>query len=156
VILIDANVLVYAVNADAPHHTPSQTALQGVFDGKVPGVLFPQVLLEFYAVVTHPRRVTRPLDPVSAWEQVARLRAGVPVLDVRPAALTALADLVTTYRPVGGGVFDLFLVAQMRAHSLRTVCTYDTAGFSTVAGVEALTPEQVLSRYGPQTNESGN
>ena len=144
--LLDANVLVYAVNADSPQHVASRGVVDAALDGQVPGVLVPQVLLEFLAVVTHPHRVRRPLDPIRAWEQVATLRAGLPVLEVRPAALTVLGELVMARRPAGADIFDLSLVAQMRTHGVATICTYNRPDFARLTGVQALTPEEVLAR----------
>lgn len=146
--LLDANILVYAVDALAPQHTASHAVVQAALGDGVPGVLVPQVLLEFFAVVTSPRRVRQPLDPVRAWRQVEALRAGLPVLNVQPTALTALGELVSERRTKGPDVFDLFLVAQMRTHGVREICTYNAADFANVPGVEALTAEAALSRYG--------
>lgn len=145
-ILFDANVLVYATNADAPQHGPSHTVVRAALDGRVAGVLVPQVLLEFFAVVTHRLRVRRPLDASRAWEQVAALRASLPVLEVRPEALTILGELVLAGQPEGGAIFDLFLIAQMRTHGVGTICTYSAADFAGRPGILALRPEDVLSR----------
>ena len=60
-ILLDANVLVYAVNADAPQHNATRAILDAALAGTIPGALVPQVLLEFFAVVTNARRVQAPL-----------------------------------------------------------------------------------------------
>lgn len=146
-ILLDANVLVYAVNADAPQHPASRAAVHAALAGRLPGVLVPQVLLEFLAIVTHPRRVSHPLDPARAWAQVAVLRAHLPVLDLRPVALNELGALLTGHPATGQDVFDLFLVAQMRSHGVTTICTYNDADFARLP-VEALAPEEALARHG--------
>ncbi len=120
--------------------------IQAAFDGRVPGVLVPQVLLEFFAVVTHRRRVAHPLSSDRAWEQVAALRARLPVLESGSGALATLGELVAARRPTGGGIFDLFLVAQLRAHGVDTICTYNGGDFAGLTGVAALTPEEVLAQ----------
>ena len=97
--LLDANVLVYAINVNALQHAASRAVLQAALDGHLLCVLFPQVLLEFFAVVTSARRVQRPLAPEAAWQQVAALRAGLPVLGFTPDILTALDGLVRARRP---------------------------------------------------------
>jgi len=146
-ILFDTNVLVYAINEDAPQHAASRAIIQAAFDGRVAGVLVPQVLLEFFAVVTHPRRMAYPLDSNRAWEQISALQARLPVLEIGPLALATLGDLVASRRPTGGDIFDLFLVAQMRVYGVDTICTYNGGDFTGV-GVEALSPEEVLARHG--------
>lgn len=148
-ILLDTNVLGYAVNADVPQHRASHAAVQAALDGRIPAVLFPQILLEFFAIITHPRRVLAPLDPVRAWETTARLSSGISVLDP-PATLTALGEVIRAIRPIGGGVFDLFLVAQMRAHGVETICTYNGQDFARQPGVEAIAPKDLLAGHGDQ------
>jgi toxin-antitoxin system PIN domain toxin len=148
-ILLDANVLVYAINVDAPQHPASRRAVDAAIAGSIPLVLVLQVLLEFYAVVTNPRRVAHPLPPDVARQQLVAFAAALPVLDVRPAALTELDTLIQAHHPIGGRVFDLFLTAQMRCHRIATICTYNLADFAAFPGIEAITPEQAVARFGP-------
>jgi toxin-antitoxin system PIN domain toxin len=148
VILLDTNVLVYAVNVDAPQHSSSLAVVQAAFDRHILAAVVPQILLEFLAVVTNPRRVTRPLDAAPAWDQVEILRANLPVLGLEPEALTTLGELVIAHRPAGRGIFDLFLAAQMRTHDIRIICTYNGSDFDRVRDVEAVTPEDALAGVG--------
>ncbi len=149
--LLDTNVLVYAVNADAPQHSASRAILEAALGQRLPAMLVPQVLVEFYAVVTSARRVEHPLDPEAAWKEVAALRAALPVLDVTSGALDALGQLVSERRAAGRHIFDLFLAAQMRAHRVATVCSYDRAAFEGIAGIMVVTPEQLLPTLSPPT-----
>lgn len=146
-ILLDANVLVYAIDTDSPRHLASRAVVQAAFDGRLPAVLVPQVLLEFLAVATHPRRVRHPLGPALAWEQVLALRARLPVLELQQGALTVLGELLAAHPTIGSDIFDLFLIAQMRTHRITTVCTYNGPDFARAPGVEALTAEELLARY---------
>ncbi len=43
--------------------------------------MVPQILLEFFAIVTDPRRIARPLETKDAWEQVKLLEMLFPVRD---------------------------------------------------------------------------
>ena len=143
-ILLDTNALVYAINIDAPQHHMSQALIQAALDGEVAAVLVPQVLVEFLAVVTNPRRVQQPLAPARAWEVVTTLRMSLPVLDLQPAALGILGELLRTRFIAGRNTFDLFLAAQMRSHGVSTICTYNQADFAQLPGIQALTPEEIL------------
>ncbi len=145
--LIDANVLAYALNAVAPQHAHSRAAVDAALEGSLPGVLVPQVLLECFATVSNPHKVPRPLAPLEAWREMDKLRAALPVLQVRPEALTYLGQLLPGRRVRGAGIFDLFLVAQMRSHGVASICTYNIQDFDRLPGIEARTPEEVLARY---------
>lgn len=143
-ILLDANVLVYALNASAPQHEASRDAVTATLEGRLPGVVVPQVLVETYAILTDPRRVERPLEPEVAWGEVEVFRVGCPVLGWRDEAMDTLGRLVRDASVRAQDVFDAMLVAQMEAHDVRTVCTYDTAGFRPFRWVRAVRPEDAL------------
>lgn len=60
--LVDANVLIYAVNADAPHHNASRSWLDAALSGIDP-VGFPwTALLAFLRITTRRGMLERPLD----------------------------------------------------------------------------------------------
>jgi uncharacterized protein len=145
VILLDANVLVYASNERAPQHADSRAVVEHALDGRLDAALLPQVLLEFHAVVTHARRFEHPIDPDEAWRQIQALTARIPLLEVPASAFDEMPGLIQRHQPAGGDVFDVFLVAQMRAHGIATICTEDLAGFERFApeGIQALQPSAV-------------
>jgi predicted nucleic acid-binding protein len=64
--IVDANVLVYAFNADAPQHLVSRRLLDEARAGATILYVTSQILCEFYAVVTNPRRVTSPRSSMLA------------------------------------------------------------------------------------------
>lgn len=146
--LLDTNVLVYALNADAPQHAASRLVVDAALDRRVSVALVPQVLLEMFAIVTDSRRFPNPLTVPLAWEQVEALMAGLPVVEVGRDALRNLGHRLAERQVAGAAVFDAFLGAQMRAHGIATVCTYDTGGFAGLPGIEALTPEALADRHG--------
>ena len=51
-ILLDTNVLVYALNKDAPQHRECRDVFDRTARGRLPGIVLPQVMLECYAVIT--------------------------------------------------------------------------------------------------------
>lgn len=64
--MLDTNILVYAYYEDAPQYPAAFPLLDRAQE---PGALVcvsPQVLAEFYAVITNPRRVSAPFTPDEA------------------------------------------------------------------------------------------
>ena len=55
--IVDANVLVYAMDADAPQHAASRALLEVARDPSTTLFVTSQVLCEFYSIVTNARRV---------------------------------------------------------------------------------------------------
>jgi len=145
-ILFDTNVLVYAVDLEAPQHPASRALVEAVAEGRIKGAVVSQVLLEFYAVVTDRRRVRQPLQPEEAWEQVVSLNGIFRVLDAGPRAFEYLKTLLAASGVKGGDIFDAYLVAQMKALEISLLCTYNTRDFTGYDGIVARTPEEILGR----------
>jgi predicted nucleic acid-binding protein len=51
--IIDANVLVYALDADAPQHAASRALLEAARDPSTTLYVSSQILCEFYSIVTN-------------------------------------------------------------------------------------------------------
>ena len=63
--LVDTNLLVYAHDLSSPFHNRAKTWLEKMIN-QHQVVLSWQNLLEFYTIVTDPRRVTNPLSATEA------------------------------------------------------------------------------------------
>ena len=68
--LVDLNILLYAVNVDAPHHDRIVDWWEGVLNGdETIGLAWP-VVVGFLRVSTNPRIFPTPLAPEAAVEQI--------------------------------------------------------------------------------------
>ncbi len=141
--LLDSNILVYAWNRQAPQHEAARELREQAFRGLLPACLCPQVLREFYAVVTHPRRVANPLPPLLAAGEIRKYLAGpVALLCPGPRDVRILADLVARYNVIGQEVHDAALVATMLANRVTRIYTANTRDFIMFEGIEAVNPFQ--------------
>lgn len=69
-ILVDANLLIYAANQSAPEHERARGWLDDRLNGTVPlGLPWPS-LLAFVRLATNPMVVRHPVTPGAAWRQV--------------------------------------------------------------------------------------
>ena len=92
--LLDANILVYADQEEDEHHQTTKALRDQGRDGEIAVCVCPQVLNEYFAVVTNQRRVTQPRSAESAMgevqsyirsKQIRKIYSGAGVLDqVRP------------------------------------------------------------------------
>ena len=69
--LLDANILLYAVDEHSRSHAPARDWLEQALNGNRRVGLPWQSLLAFVRIVTHPRAVPDPLTPSEAWSFVA-------------------------------------------------------------------------------------
>ena len=153
-IAVDTNVLIYAITEGDPHHQSSRRFVDAVVEGIIPAGLFLQNLLEFFAVVTNPRRVARPLTLEEALSEIANLRATFQVTSPRNTSLECLSDLVSSTRTIGSHVLDAFIVAQMQDAGIDTICTYNGQDFAPFP-IRAVAPEEVLDSDGSPPNQPG-
>jgi predicted nucleic acid-binding protein len=78
--LVDTNVPVYAADTASAFHEPSRQLRDRGFRGEVALVVTPQVLMEFFAVITSARRVTTPRSPEEARAEVEKYARAANIL----------------------------------------------------------------------------
>jgi uncharacterized protein len=141
--LVDANLLLFAVDEASPFHGAAAEWLSGVLNGPT-RVGFPwPVLSAFVRISTHPRASEKPLSPEEAWRFVdawlACDTAWVPNPTDRHRVI--FRALVVSYQLRGNLVSDAHLAALGIEHGL-TVCSADTdfARFPEVHWTNPLAP----------------
>lgn len=129
--VLDANVLVYAVETDAPQHANSRALVEAARDPATTLYLTSQALCEFYSIVTNPRRVAVPRSPTDALRAISALLAlpGIRVLPTPARVVAGWMALLQRHPVSGGDVFDLQLVATMQANGVQRIYTFNTGDF---------------------------
>jgi len=121
--LVDANILLFAVNSASPEHERAAAWLEEALNGNRRVGLPWESLTAFVRLVTNPRVVPKPLAPADAWafveEWLAAPVAWVPVPTERHAAV--LGDLVRRYRPTAKLVPDAHLAALAIEHGAEII-----------------------------------
>jgi predicted nucleic acid-binding protein len=141
--LLDTNVLVYAADAGSAFHDAARQLRDRGFRGEIPLVVSPQVLLEFFAVITSPRRVQTPRSPQEATAEMAkymrsrRIRTIYPGPDILRRVLALHAQHPQVARQ---DIFDLSLVATMLANRIACIYTYNQQHFTPFQELTVLTP----------------
>src|SRR5689334_8113484 len=118
--LLDANLLLYAVDDLAPDHPTASAWLADQLNGDRRVGIPWESITAFVRISTHPRATTRPLTPAEAWrfveEWLAVDQVWVPVATERHADV--LGGLVERYRIAGNLVPDAHLAAIAIEHGL--------------------------------------
>ena len=125
-ILVDANILIYATDPRAERHEEARRWLDGQLSGDTQVGLPWESLLAYIRIVTNPRVFERPQSVTVAWRHVEEWldceRVWVPVPG--PAHRSILARLIAD---LGGGpklIPDAHLAALAIEHGLA-LCSYD-------------------------------
>jgi len=138
---LDTNILVYAANEDSPYHTKASGVIQSINSGKLAACVSCQVLAEFYATVTNPKKVRLPLTPEQAFEAIeGYLESDIPKLHPNAATFRLTLELAKRYGVTGLDIFDAQIVATMVQHKIRTLFTANEEDFTRFVEIEAVNP----------------
>jgi toxin-antitoxin system PIN domain toxin len=140
VLLVDANVLLYAVNSDAVHHAESRAWLDVALAAGEPVGFTYTVLLAFLRVATNRAALPDPFTVEEATDQVRTWIAAPAAIVVEPTVRHAdvLAGLLGGTGTGGNLVNDAHLAALATEHA-ATIITYD-GDFARFPGVRSRRP----------------
>ena len=138
--IVDANVLVYAMDADASQHAASRALLDAGRDSSISLYVTSQILCEFYSIVTNARRVPKPRSPEDALSAIAALLVILHVLPIPARTVEGWMDLLRRRAVIGGDVFDLQIVATMQANGIQRIYTFNTGDFEPFPELLVATP----------------
>jgi uncharacterized protein len=124
--LVDANVLLYAVNEDSQHHHAARSWLDQALDGATTVAWSWPVLLAFVRIATRPGIFARPLPAATALDVVRGWLAAPSSVVVHPTPqhLDVLAAQLAETGSGGNLVSDAHLAALAVEHR-ATVVTFD-------------------------------
>lgn len=141
--LVDANVLLYAVDADSSFHVTSRNWLDDAIDGPAQSVGLPwPTLLAFVRIITNPRIYRTPLPATEAWERVERWldQSAVWIPAPGPRHRYVLGELIRAMRPAAALLPDAHLAALATEHGLAVVSAdTDFAKFDNVRWLNPVT-----------------
>ncbi len=123
--LLDANLLLYAVHKGADHHETARAWLTEQLNGsRRVGIPWSSVGA-FLRIATHPRAFPRPLSPATAWERVNDWLSTPVVWIPQPGAAHSriLGQLITEHDVRGNLVPDAMLAALAVEHGLTLQST---------------------------------
>ena len=143
-ILVDANLLIYAIDSDAPLHRPAREWLEGAFSGTTRIGLPWIVLLAFLRITTRPRILVRPLslgeatDYVDSWLE----QPFVEPVSPGPSHWGILRSLLAASGTAGNLTSDAHIAALAIEHRAAIYSTdHDFGRFPGVEHVNPLTSD---------------
>ena len=139
-LVVDANVLLHAVNSASRQHEAAGTWLRDALAGRETVGFAWTVLLAFLRLATHTAIFARPLDARAATDVTERWLAAGPSVIVEPTArhLHLLRGLLADTGTAGNLVGDAHLAALALEHD-ATVVSFDR-DFARFPGLRVLVP----------------
>lgn len=139
-IIVDLNLLLYAINRDAPHHEAARAWWESCLSGDGPVGLAWIVILGFLRITTHPAVLPRPLAPERALAIIDDWLAQPPIRVVFPTERHwgILKELLVSSGTAGNLTSDAHLAALAIEHGAR-LCSTDS-DFSRYASLRWMNP----------------
>ena len=140
-ILLDTNILVHAAGSKSPLYERAKELRDRAVVGEVDACIAAQVLSEFYAIVTDPRRLRPPLAPTQAQRDLRNyLSSSLRLILPKETSTARMLDLLAHRSVRGGRIFDLFLAATMLDNGVHTIYTENVRDFKGLKGIEVINP----------------
>jgi uncharacterized protein len=138
--LLDANLLLYAIDEQAPRHRAARAWLEEQLGGRETTALSWTVLLAFLRLSTSPRVFVQPLAPDRAFDVIEAWLAqpSVTVLHPGDRHASVLRRLLAPLGMAGNLVSDAHLAALAIEHGAE-LCSCDT-DFARFAGLRWIDP----------------
>jgi predicted nucleic acid-binding protein len=139
--LLDTNILVHAANEDSPYHADAKSVIERINSGELKACLSGQILAEFYATLTNPKKVRQPLSvKEGALAIEGYLESDILKLYPRRDTLKLTLELVRSYQVKGLDIFDAQIVATMVENKIKTIYTANEKDFRRYKEIEVINP----------------
>lgn len=141
---IDTNVLLRSIDVGHAAQPVAQDALIALRDRNEILSVFPQNLIEFWAVATRPvANNGLGLTIAQAEKELANLRYLFLLLPDTERIFREWEQLVTSYQVIGKQAHDTRIVAAMLAHSVGHLLTFNTDDFKRYDEITVIDPKDV-------------
>ena len=132
-LLLDTNILVYAIDEDSQFFSKARTLLD-----KTNQQLYTtsKNLTEFLAVTT--RGQNAPLSVHEALTVVDDYITSLNILFPNTQSLSILRELISKYHPTGLKMHDFDIISIALAHKVSQIATFDIRGFRQVEEIEVI------------------
>lgn len=141
-ILLDTNILVHAYNKSSPHQDEASKIIKKAMQGETETCLSPQVLYEFFAVVTSAKRVEHPISPREAADLCIDLWECNEIEKVNPSGIAPVEvfKCAKEFKLSKAEIFDCVLAVTAEENDIETIYTENVADFKRYKFVKASNP----------------
>jgi len=141
-ILLDTNILVHSHNKASPYQKRASDVIKKVMQGELEAYISPQILYEFFAVVTNPKRVEHPLSSNEAANICLDLWECREIEKVNPTPMAPkeVFELTKELKLSKGGIFDCLLAVTAKENGVELIYTENVEDFKGYSFLKASNP----------------
>jgi len=139
--LLDTNILIYAYNQDSELHAQAINILRTALDKETRAFIADKSLYEFFAIITDPRRVEKPVEVAEAIDVINFLReSNIKIILTTHKTLEILTNLLEKYSLKKQKIFDAVLAALAIENKIETILTRNDKDFTMIKEISAINP----------------
>lgn len=141
-ILLDTNILVFAHNADSCCHTQARELISNAMDSQFESCISHQNVLEFFSIVTNPKRLEKPLSLTEAFFLTENYLSSNAIIKIcpSPATLCQTMAIAKKLSLTKAEIFDCYLAQTMLVNNVFTIYTENTVHFKHYKDIKAINP----------------
>jgi predicted nucleic acid-binding protein len=141
-ILLDSNILVYAYDKLSTNHEQAKRIMDKAFDAEIDACISPQVLYEFFAVVTNPKKATSPMTSDDAAELCLDLWECSEIEKVNPtASVTSKVFGFAKEKKISSlKIFDYILALTAIENKIDAIYTENVRDFKDIDLIKVINP----------------
>jgi len=144
---VDTNVLLRSIDDGHGAQPIAQKGLFALRDRAETLSIFPQNLIEFWAVATRPvANNGLGLSIAKAEEEIISLKTLFALLPDTPEIFPEWERVVVKYRVSGKQTHDARLVAAMIVHDVKHLLTFNAPDFKRFTTITAVNPQSILNQ----------
>lgn len=130
-ILLDTNILVHSYNQASPYQKRAGDIVRRAMQGEIDACIAPQILYEFFAVVTNRKRVEHPMSVNEAADICLDLWECREIEKVNPTKMAPkeVFKLARELKLSKGGVFDCVLAVTAKENDVKMIYTENVSDF---------------------------
>lgn len=134
--LIDSNILIYAINADSPKHERSKKFLKDYLHNLQ---VAHQNILETLRVVTH-ITFSHSLNLKEGLESILSLTQSFQIIVPNDKTYYISLELIKKYKLVGNRIFDAYLTATALTSNIYEIATDNERDFKKIKEIKVINP----------------
>lgn len=134
--LVDSNIIIYAINESSPKHKSAQKFIQ---TNKEKLYTAHQNIFESLRVLTHPE-FPNPMKPLDAITAIERIISAIGVISPTYETRFLAIELIKKYKLGADKVFDAYLAATAVSNNLSVIVTDNTKDFLKINLIRVYNP----------------
>lgn len=140
--LLDTNILVHSHNRASPYQKKAAGIIKKAIRGELEAYITPQILYEFFAVITNPKRVGKPLPAGGASDICLDLLGCREIGKAEPSkrAPEEVLRLVKEFGFSGAEIFDCLIAVTAKENEIKVIYTENVDHFKCYKFLRAVNP----------------